>query len=519
MPPRRPETLAAFMQNPAPTAGPQHDELIRDFGLAKATALNMSNMIGIGPFITMNLILGAMGGPQAILGWIVGVVLAICDGMVWSELSAAMPGSGGTYLYLRECFGRERWGRFMAFMFIWQFMLSGPLEIASGAIGLSKYAVYPLVHMGWIEKPRSAIEKPDHGSPSDPDDGAAQQVAATATPWWTNKVFAERTIACTVSFLAVVLLYRRITAIGRLTLILWLAMLGTVLFMIVSGLTHFDKSLILPFPEDAFRFDGKFLFGLGTAMGIAMYDYLGYYDVCYIGDEVQHPEKNIPRSILISVVAVAAIYMTMNISFIGVIPWQEVGDTVATTFVERLYGPGAANLITVFVAITAFASIFAMFLGYSRIPYAAARDGTFFSFFNHLHPIQKFPDRSLLVVGGVTMLASLWTLEDVINAILACRILVQFLGQNAGLMYYRRQHAERRMPFRMWLYPIPCWIAFVGWSFIYGSKLVGQREMPLYKQEALLGLFVIATGAVVFLAWSARVRQWPFAGESRRSLS
>ena len=277
-----------------------------------------------------------------------------------------------------------------------------------------------------------------------------------------------------------------------------LAMLGTVLFMIVSGLLHFDKNLIFPFPENAFHVDGKFLFGLGTAMGIAMYDYLGYYDVCYIGDEVQHPEKNIPRSIMISVVAVAAIYMTMNISFIGVIPWQEVGDTVATTFVEKLYGPGAASLITIFVAFTAFASIFAMFLGYSRIPYAAARDGTFFSFFNHLHPIQKFPDRSLLVVGVVTMVASLWTLEDVINAILACRILVQFLGQNAGLMTIDAHIPTDRMPFRMWLYPLPCWIAFAGWSFIYGSKLVGQLRIPGTSKKHCSALLVMATGAGFF---------------------
>jgi amino acid transporter len=497
------------MNNHTTRAAPGGDELIRDFGLAKSTALNMSNMIGIGPFITMNLILGAMGGPQAILGWIVGVVLAICDGMVWSELAAAMPGSGGSYLYLRECFGHERWGRFMAFMFIWQFMLSGPLEIASGAIGLSKYAAYPLLQYGLIDPEQSPSEGQDRA-----DESASRSAPVSEGPaprWWARKAVVERAIAFGVSLLAVALLYRRITVIGRLTLVLWLAMLGTVLFMIVSGLMHFDKRLIFPFPEDAFRLDGKFLFGLGTAMGIAMYDYLGYYDICYIGDEVQRPEKNIPRSIMISVVAVAAIYMTMNISFIGVIPWQQIGDTVATTFVERLYGSGAASIVTIFVAITAFASIFAMFLGYSRIPYAAARDGTFFAFFNHLHPIQKFPDRSLLVVGLVTMIASLWTLEDVINAILACRILVQFLGQNAGLMRYRQMHPERPMPFRMWLYPLPCWIAFLGWSFIYLSKLFGQLDRPLYQQEAVLGLLVLGAGAVVFLFWSARVRRWPFA--------
>ena len=501
------------MQNSKDRDAGHPEEMIRDFGLLKATALNMSNMIGVGPFITMNLLLLTMGGPQAMLGWIGGVLLAICDGMVWSELSAAMPGSGGTYVYLRECFGRHRWGRLMAFMFIWQFMLSGPLEIASGAIGLSNYAVYPLIQMGWIE---------DDARPAPPTGNAAADAAAAEDPQpaaprgWTQKKIAQRTIAIGTALIAMLLLYRRITAIGRLTLILWVAMLATVAFMIVSGLWNFDKSLIFPFPENAFHVDQKFVLGLGAAMGIAMYDYLGYYDVCYIGDEVGEPEKNIPRSVMISVIAVAAIYMTMNISFMGVLPWQEImhSETVATDFVGKLYGPMAANIITIFVALTAFASIFALFLGYSRIPYAAARDGTFFSFFDHLHPEQKFPDRSLLVLGAVTMVASLWSLDAVISAIIACRILVQFLGQNVGLMYYRKMNPDRRMPFRMWLYPIPCWIAFAGWSFIFGTKLYDQWGKPLIQQEALFGLLLTLLGVVVFLLWSARTRKWPFGIET-----
>jgi len=489
--------------------GSHPDEMIRDFGLLKATALNMSNMIGVGPFITMNLLLTTMAGPQAMLGWLGGLVLAICDGMVWSELSAAMPGSGGTYVYLRECFGRNRWGRMMAFLFIWQFMLSGPLEIASGTIGLSNYAIYPLIQMGWIEDDAPPEQPPGNAAA---DEARAEEPATAGPSGWTQKKIAQRSVAVGVAFLATVLLYRRITAIGRLTVILWVAMLATVAFMIVSGLWNFDKSLIFPFPENAFDINEKWVLGLGAAMGIAMYDYLGYYDVCYIGDEVRNPEKNIPRSVMISVIAVAAIYMTMNISFMGVIPWQTImnSETVATTFVEKLYGPLAANLITIFVALTAFASIFAMFLGYSRIPYAAARDGTFFSFFDHLHPVQKFPDRSLLVIGGVTMVASLWSLDAVISAIIAGRILVQFLGQNVGLMYYRRMNPDRRMPFRMWLYPIPCWLAFAGWSFIFGTKLWEQWGKSLIQQEALLGLLATLLGIVVFLVWSGATRRWPF---------
>src|SRR5512132_3285175 len=116
--------------------------LLRRFGLLEATALNMTNMIGIGPFITIPLLLTALGGPQAMLGWIVALVITISDGMIWSELGAAMPGSGGSYVYLREGFGRETFGRLMGFLFIWQFILSGPLEIASGYIGFTQYHGY-----------------------------------------------------------------------------------------------------------------------------------------------------------------------------------------------------------------------------------------------------------------------------------------------------------------------------------------------------------------------------------------
>lgn len=440
----------------------KQNELIRDFGLLKATALNMSNMVGIGPFITMHLIIATMGGPQAMLGWIVGIVLAVSDGMIWCELSSAMPGSGGTYVYLRESFGRQRWGRFMAFLFIWQFILSGPLEIASGAIGFATYAGYLLPGM----------------------------------PWWQQKI-----IAATVPTVAVLLLYRKITAIGKLTVGLWIAMLATVLFLIASGFAHFRRELVFPFPPGALDFNAKFLLGLGGAMQIAMYDYLGYYDVCYVGDEVRKPERTIPRSILISVVAVAAIYMAMNLTFIGVIPWQQISERVAADFVETLYGPAAASLFTGLILVTAFASVFALFLGYSRIPYAAAKDGAFFSFFTHVHPTGKFPDRSLVVLGLVTIVASLFDLSTVIAAIFTCRIVVQFLGQNIGLMRYRRHHGAKKIPFKMWLYPIPCWIAFLGWTFIFATSgwefIVG-------------GLAVLALGVGAFFVWSFRTEGWPF---------
>src|SRR6184192_2642353 len=122
--------------------GNEGPHLLRRFGLVQATALNMTNMIGIGPFITIPLLMSALGGPQALLGWIAALLIVIPDGMIWSELGAAMPGSGGSYVYLRDGFGPRTFGRLMAFLFIWQFILSGPLEIASGYIGFAQYFGY-----------------------------------------------------------------------------------------------------------------------------------------------------------------------------------------------------------------------------------------------------------------------------------------------------------------------------------------------------------------------------------------
>src|SRR5215216_7023770 len=123
-------------------------KLIRGVGLRSATTLNMIDMIGVGPFITIPLIIAAMGGPQAMLGWILGAVLVMCDGLVWAELGASMPRSGGPYNYLKEIYGANKLGRLMSFLFIWQLTFSAPLSIASGGIGLAQYATYIFPWMG-----------------------------------------------------------------------------------------------------------------------------------------------------------------------------------------------------------------------------------------------------------------------------------------------------------------------------------------------------------------------------------
>jgi amino acid transporter len=116
------------------------------------------------------------------------------------------------------------------------------------------------------------------------------------------------------------------------------------------------------------------------------------------------------------------------------------------------------------------ASVFALLFGYSRIPYAAALNGDFFSWFGKLHPTGRFPHVSLLVIGGLSIVASLWNLEAVISALLTSRVLVQFLAQIAALHYMRKRRADIARPFRMWLYPLPSVIALAGWSYIFATS-------------------------------------------------
>jgi amino acid transporter len=447
------------------------EHLLRRFGLLQATALNMSNMIGIGPFITIPLLMSALGGPQAMLGWIIAVLIAIPDGMVWSELGASMPGSGGTYVYLREAYGRETFGRLMAFLFIWQFILSGPLEIASGYIGFAKYAGY--IWQG-ITPSESLL------------------------------------VIIAVGVINIALLYRRITSIGKITVSLWIGTLITTLAVIVTGAMHFSAPRAFDFPPGAFNLSLGFLFGLGAASRIGIYDYLGYYDVCYIGDEVKTPGRTIPRSIIISVVCVALIYFAINLSIIGVVPWREFvpadahpqSDFVVSIFMERIYGAKAATIFTAMVLWTAFGSVFALLLGYSRIPYAAAQDGYFFKIFGKLHPTKHFPYVSLIVLGLISIICSLFSLGIVIDALITTRIVIQFIGQVFAVMLLRKRAPEMQRPYRIWLYPLPSIMALVGWVFIFATT-----DWPI----VLLGLGTLALGAIFFFVWSWHTGRWPFA--------
>lgn len=442
--------------------------LERGLGLKEALALNMIDMVGIGPFIVIPLVIKNMGGPQCLLAWAVGAVLALIDGCVWAELGAAMPEAGGSYVYLREAYGPAKWGRLLSFLVIWQTIFQAPLVMASGAIGFAEY-------FGYLR-------------PLSP--------------------YGQKAVAGAVVIVLAVLLYRRIADIGKISMLLWIGVFGTIFWLIIAGATHFHSAMAFNYPVGAWSFNWLFFGALGSATVQTIYTYWGYYNVCFLGGEIKQPERNIPRAIFLSIITIGILYLVMQTCVLGVVPWQQAQHSqfIISTFFQYIYGSSLAKFATILILWIAFASLFSLTLGYSRIPYAAALDGNFFSIFGRVHPTKRFPHVSLLALCGVAFICSLlFRLETVIAAIAAMRILIQFVGQAVGVILLRRRWPSERLPFKMWFFPIPAVLAIILWLALFVAT--GRRM--------LFGVAAIVTGVVVFLIRSRGLKQWPFAEAAR----
>src|SRR5258708_11526583 len=439
------------------------DGLERGLGWEEAGELSMIEIVGLGSFVVSGIVMQKMGGPQALLAWLAGAVLATLDAFVWSELGAAMPKAGGSYVFLREAYGPLRWGRLMSFLFVWQTVVQAPLSVASASIGFTRYVGY--LH---------PLNK------------------------WEAKAFSGGLI-----ILLVVLLYRRITTIGKISLLLWAGVVATLLWLIWGGATHFNSKIAFDFPPGAFSFSSLWFAGLGSAMVNTIYSYWGYYNICHLGGEIKEPEKNIPRGIISFVLGITVLYMAMQTSILGVIPWREAQNSkfIVSTFVERLYGHTAASIATGMVLWIALASVFSVLLGYSRVPYSAALDGNFFSVFGRLHPTKHFPHFSLLALGTLALFFSVTLdLETSIAVILAVQLIVQFIGQAVGVMLLRKRLGTDRLPFKMWLYPLPAVLTMIGWAWLFWHTGAARKW----------GLLEIVMGVLAFLVWTAAMKQWPF---------
>lgn len=446
---------------------PSH--LQRRLGLFQSTVLNMIDMVGIGPFVTLPIVMGLMGG-MFLYAWIAGAILSLVDAMIWSELGAAYPLAGGSYNFLKEAYGKHGAGRMMSFLYVWQTVIQAPLVAASAAIGFSQYLGYLVQLNEWQAKAVSAI------------------------------------VIIFITFL----LYRKIDSIGKIGVLLWTGVLLTLGWIIIGGIAHGNFLQPLKDINTDFKWGHLLSFAFGQACVKTIYSYLGYYNVCHLGGEIKNPGKNIPASMFISVIGIALLYLAMNMSVASVIPWQEIqqwqndglNNFVVSTFIERLYGNTAAKAATLMILWVALASLFAVMLGYSRVPYAAAVDGAFFKVFGRLHPTKNFPYISLLVLAAFALVFSLlFRMKHIIDGILAMRIMVQFIGQALGVMLLRKRKGTRHLPYKMPLYPLPVLLAIAMWLFVFYAT--GLTIIFSF-------LVVLGSGLTIYLLLAKMQRQWPF---------
>lgn len=407
-------------------------QLNRKITLLQATSINMIDMVGIGPFVVMPFVVSKFQDGLFLWAWIFGAFTAFMDAMIWSELGAKYPLAGGTYNFHRIAFG-EKNGRLMSFLFVWQTAIQAPLVVASGAIGFAQYLSY-LVDLGF----------------------------------WEQKIVSGGLV-----ILIFFLLYRKIETVGKISVALWSVVILTVSWIIFSGLTHGEQEVkLLPEGTSSF-FSCAFWAAVGQGSIKTVYSYLGYYNVCHLGGEIKNPGKNIPRSIFISIAGIALLYLLMNVSVMRVVDWHHVREDdkyLVSYFMQLIYGKQAAIIVTVLILCIALASLFAVVLGYSRVPYAAAADGNFFKVFAKLHPTKNFPYVSLIVLCAAGFVFSLFMkLGDVITAILAMRILIQFIGQGIGVVLLRRRFGTKDLPFKMWLFPVPVILSILIWLFLFYS--------------------------------------------------
>ena len=443
--------------------------LQRRLGLFQASVLNMIDMVGIGPFITLPLVMGLMGG-MYLWAWAAGALLSFIDAMVWSELGAAYPKAGGSYNFLREAYGYNKAGKMMSFLYVWQTIIQAPLVAASAAIGFAQYFEYLIPLAYWQQKMVSGA----------------------------------------VIVFVTILLYRNIQSIGKLGVLLWAGVIATMGWIIFGGITH--GHFLEPLTENVSNFNLNFLVSVffGQACVKTIYSYLGYYNVCHLGGEIKNPGKNIPRSMFISIAGITTLYLCMNMSVGSVIHWQEivawqkagVNNFVVSTFIERLYGNKAAIVITVMILWVALASLFAVLLGYSRVPYAAASEGAFFKIFARLHPVKNFPYISLLILSALAFIFSmLFRMGDVISGILAMRIIVQFIGQGVGVILLRKRNGKENLPYKMPLYPLPVFAAIAMWLFVFYAT--GTSVMLSF-------MIVLSSGLIVYFVKAKVSKEWPF---------
>lgn len=432
-------------------------ELRRELSLTHATVLNMIDMVGIGPFVTLPIILFAIPGKFSLIPWVIGAVLGLVDGLIWAELGAAWPKAGGSYVFLQKLF-KGKAGKAMAFLYIVQTTLHTPLVITSACLGFINYLRY-IVHLNDIQ---------------------------------------GKLVMIGIIILIVFFLYRKIIDVGKIGIILSIIVVTLLLWTIVTGAMAFDANILASNSSQPSKLGNLWTIGFwlvaGNYTSKAIYAYLGYYNVCHIGSEIKDPIKNIPKSILLSVIGIAILYIAMQFTMAGAVEQKFIINEnvpLVSFLFQKVYGENVAMIATIMLLAVAISSLFALLLGYSRIIWAAAKDGMHFKIFAHLHPIKEFPDYALLIFGGIAIIFCMIFNKpsDVFRFIVVTRVFIQFIPQAFGVLLLRMNKRSDELRFKMPLYPYPAIISILIWFFVFATS---------GYQYTILGALVIIIGLVLY---------------------
>ena len=432
-------------------------ELRRELSLTHATVLNMIDMVGIGPFVTLPIILFAIPGKFSLIPWAIGAVLGLVDGLIWAELGAAWPKAGGSYVFLQKLF-KGKAGKAMAFLYIVQTSIHTPLVITSACLGFINYLRF-IVHLNELQ---------------------------------------GKVIMVGVIILIVFFLYRKVIDVGKIGVALSVIVVTLLLWTIVTGAIAYDSNIMAANSAAPSKLGNLWTLGFwlvaGNYTSKAIYAYLGYYNVCHFGSEIKDPVKNIPKSIVLSVIGIAVLYIAMQFTMAGAVEQKFITSEnvpLVSYLFEKVYGQQVATIATIMLLVVAISSLFALLLGYSRIIWAAAKDGMHFKVFAHLHPTKQFPDYALLIFAGIAIIFCMIFNKpsDVFRFIVVTRIFIQFIPQAIGVILLRINGKSDVLPFKMPFYPYTAILSIIIWLFVFFTS---------GYQYTIFGASVIVIGLLMY---------------------
>ena len=457
------------------STSPSAVSLKRDLGLWSAVAIVVGTVIGSGIFIVHNVMIRNMGTPGMLfVVWVVGGVMSLSGALSYAELSAAMPGAGGEYVYLREAYG-PLW----SFIYGWTQMWvakSGSIATLATAFFLYVANFHPE-----LKQPAGQIPIPlgPSGGPLEVNFGQILGMALILALGGLN--------------------YFGVKIGGRVQVLVTICKVGLIFAVIAIGLGtgHGDvRNFQSIAPVTATSGIAAFF----TALVAALWAYDGWNNVSMVASEIRDPQRNLPRALIGGTAAVMAIYLLANAAYFYVLPAKDVAasDLVAADMMRRIFGQAGANMVSVAAMISIFAALNGSILSGSRVPYAMALDGLFFKSVAKVHPVFRTPGISILALSAWSAILVLSGRYDQLFTYVIFASWILYGMTTAAVLVLRRKRPEMPRPYRTFGYPV------IPIVFVMSALCLVISTLFNSPRESLLGLSLVLVGLPFYYSWARR---------------